>query len=46
MPEKEAAECTDKQNYRDAVFMFPNTAMPKLFVRNERDGWDCWENEV
>lgn len=26
--------------------MFPNSKKLELFARNERDGWDCWGNEV
>ena len=26
--------------------MFPNANKLELFARQERDGWDCWENEV
>lgn len=26
--------------------MFPDTKKLELFARNERDGWDCWGNEV
>lgn len=26
--------------------MFPNARKIELFARNERDGWDCWGNEV
>lgn len=26
--------------------MFPNTRKIEMFARNERDGWDCWGNEV
>ena len=26
--------------------MFPNVTKLELFARNERDGWDCWGNEV
>lgn len=26
--------------------LFPNTNKIELFARNEREGWDCWGNEV
>lgn len=26
--------------------MFPNAKKLELFARNERNGWDCWGNEV
>lgn len=26
--------------------MFPNSQKLELFARSERDGWDCWGNEV
>ena len=26
--------------------MFPDSPKLELFARNERDGWDCWGNEV
>lgn len=26
--------------------MFPNSSKIELFARNEREGWDCWGNEV
>lgn len=26
--------------------MFPDVRKLELFARNERDGWDCWGNEV
>ena len=26
--------------------MFPDARKIELFARNERDGWDCWGNEV
>jgi N6-adenosine-specific RNA methylase IME4 len=26
--------------------MFPDANKLELFARNERDGWDCWGNEV
>lgn len=26
--------------------MFPNCRKLEMFARNERDGWDCWGNDV
>lgn len=26
--------------------MFPNARKIELFARNQRDGWDCWGNEI
>lgn len=26
--------------------MFPNASKLEMFARNERNGWDCWGNEV
>ena len=32
--------------YKMLEAMFPNTNKLEMFARNERDGWDCWGNEV
>lgn len=32
--------------YQMLETMFPDTNKLELFARNERDGWDCWGNEV
>ena len=26
--------------------LYPNARKIELFARNEREGWDCWGNEV
>ena len=32
--------------YRMLEEMFPNAAKIELFARKEREGWDCWGNQV
>lgn len=32
--------------YKMLEDMFPNSKKVEMFARNEREGWDCWENEV
>ena len=32
--------------YRMLEEMFPNAAKIELFSRKEREGWDCWGNQV
>ena len=32
--------------YQMLETMFPETQKIELFARNERNGWDCWGNEV
>lgn len=26
--------------------MFPDAKKLEMFARNQKDGWDCWGNEV
>ena len=32
--------------YKMLEDMFPDVTKLELFARNQRDGWDCWGNEV
>ena len=32
--------------YKMLEDMFPNASKIELFARNERDGWDCFGNEI
>lgn len=32
--------------YKIIEDLYPDTEKVELFARNEREGWDCWGNEV
>lgn len=35
-----------EEAYRIIERLYPNAQKIELYARNERDGWDCWGNEV